>query len=215
MAQEGWHPATARSLRSRCSFQADVARLPRRFDGGFDLVYSCLAHHHYPDPAAAAASVFRCLRPGGVYCVIDPGPAWFNPPAHRSGGSPIRVGWVGRRRRSSERSSRPPGSRAPAGSRSSPASGSRSARSAPVFHLLDCLAGPGPWKACVAGSANGWTRIARGADCLLVVGVCKPLVKQPLACLVSQCCTDCVTFGEPSRDRSGVVERGQSLQKVE
>jgi SAM-dependent methyltransferase len=41
-------------------------------------VYSCLAHHHYPDPSAAATGVLRCLRPGGIYCVIDPGPAWFN-----------------------------------------------------------------------------------------------------------------------------------------
>ncbi|HZC28461.1 MAG TPA: methyltransferase domain-containing protein, partial [Gaiellaceae bacterium] len=62
-----------------CAFaQADVAELPRAFTGAFDLVYSCLAHHHYPDPAAAASEVRRCLRPGGVYCVVDPGPAWFN-----------------------------------------------------------------------------------------------------------------------------------------
>jgi SAM-dependent methyltransferase len=59
-------------------FQADVGTLPRGFRGKFDLVYSCLAHHHFPDPAAAAASVLRCLRAGGVYCVIDPGPPWFN-----------------------------------------------------------------------------------------------------------------------------------------
>jgi len=70
--------ARERRLDNCAFFQADVASLPGRFDGGFDLVYSCLAHHHYPDPAAAAASVFRCLRPGGVYCVIDPGPSWFN-----------------------------------------------------------------------------------------------------------------------------------------
>jgi SAM-dependent methyltransferase len=70
--------ARARGLDNCALFQADIGSLPRRFDGEFDLVYSCLAHHHYPDPAAAAASVLRCLRPGGVYCVIDPGPAWFN-----------------------------------------------------------------------------------------------------------------------------------------
>jgi SAM-dependent methyltransferase len=62
-----------------CAFiQADVCDLPSEFTGGFDVVYSCLAHHHYPDPSAAAVGVLRCLRPGGVYCVIDPGPAWFN-----------------------------------------------------------------------------------------------------------------------------------------
>lgn len=59
-------------------FQADVGELPEVFDGQFDLIYNCLAHHHYPDPAAATASVLRCLRPGGLYCVIDPGPAWYN-----------------------------------------------------------------------------------------------------------------------------------------
>jgi ubiquinone/menaquinone biosynthesis C-methylase UbiE len=59
-------------------FQADVGELPRVFDGRFDLVYNCLAHHHYPDPAAATSSVLRCLRPGGLYCVVDPGPAWYN-----------------------------------------------------------------------------------------------------------------------------------------
>jgi ubiquinone/menaquinone biosynthesis C-methylase UbiE len=70
--------ARRRGLENCAFFQADVCRLPRRFDGRFDLVYSSLAHHHYPDPAAAAAGVLRCLRSGGVYCVIDPGPAWFN-----------------------------------------------------------------------------------------------------------------------------------------
>jgi SAM-dependent methyltransferase len=70
--------AHARGLDNCAFFQADVGSLPRGFHGRFDLVYSCLAHHHYPDPAAAAAGVLLCLRPGGIYCVIDPGPAWFN-----------------------------------------------------------------------------------------------------------------------------------------
>ena len=70
--------AVQRDLDNCVFFQADVGTLPRRFDGAFDVVYSCLAHHHYPDPPAAAANVLRCLRPGGVYCVVDPGPAWFN-----------------------------------------------------------------------------------------------------------------------------------------
>jgi ubiquinone/menaquinone biosynthesis C-methylase UbiE len=70
--------ARARGLDNCAFFQADVGNLPSRFNSRFDVVYSCLAHHHYPDPAAAAAGILRCLRPGGVYCVIDPGPAWFN-----------------------------------------------------------------------------------------------------------------------------------------
>jgi SAM-dependent methyltransferase len=70
--------ARARGLDNCAFFQADVGELPTEFGGAFDAVYSCLAHHHFPDPAAAAAGVRRCLRPGGIYCVIDPGPAWFN-----------------------------------------------------------------------------------------------------------------------------------------
>jgi ubiquinone/menaquinone biosynthesis C-methylase UbiE len=58
-------------------FQADVTDLPAAFAGAFDLVYNSLAHHHYPDPPAAAASILRALRPGGVYCVVDPGPEWY------------------------------------------------------------------------------------------------------------------------------------------
>jgi ubiquinone/menaquinone biosynthesis C-methylase UbiE len=72
--------ASARSHAvDNCAFvQADAGDLPQGFSERFDLVYSCLAHHHFPDPSATAASVLRCLRAGGVYCVIDPGPAWFN-----------------------------------------------------------------------------------------------------------------------------------------
>jgi SAM-dependent methyltransferase len=76
-------------------FQADVGELPPAFTGQFDLIYSCLAHHHFPDPAAAAANALRCLRPGGVYCVVDPGPAWFNAlsaPLCRIG-DPGWIGW--------------------------------------------------------------------------------------------------------------------------
>ena len=78
MVEVAHDEARKRGLDNCAFFQADVTDLPRRFDGEFDLVYSSLAHHHYPDPYAAAAGVFRCLRPGGVYCIIDPGPAWFN-----------------------------------------------------------------------------------------------------------------------------------------
>ena len=81
-SRPGWStrrtaPARAHGLDNCAFFQADVGDLPRGFTGKFDLVYNCLAHHHYPDPAAAAAEVLRCLRPGGVYCIVDPGPAWF------------------------------------------------------------------------------------------------------------------------------------------
>jgi SAM-dependent methyltransferase len=78
MVEVAHRSALARGLDNCAFFQADIGLLPADFHGRFDLVYSCLAHHHYPDPSAAAAGVLRSLRPGGVYCVIDPGPAWFN-----------------------------------------------------------------------------------------------------------------------------------------
>jgi SAM-dependent methyltransferase len=69
--------ARAHGLDHCAFFQADVGDLPDGFTDAFDLVYSSLAHHHYPDPANATSEVLRCLRPGGLYCVVDPGPAWF------------------------------------------------------------------------------------------------------------------------------------------
>jgi SAM-dependent methyltransferase len=70
--------ARACGLANCAFFQADVGDLPAAFTSQFDLIYSCLAHHHYPEPAATTVSVLRCLRPGGIYCVVDPGPAWYN-----------------------------------------------------------------------------------------------------------------------------------------
>jgi ubiquinone/menaquinone biosynthesis C-methylase UbiE len=73
------HRAARASGLDHCAFfQSDVSELPTAFTGQFDLIYNCLAHHHYPEPAAATSAVLRCLRPGGLYCVIDPGPAWYN-----------------------------------------------------------------------------------------------------------------------------------------
>jgi ubiquinone/menaquinone biosynthesis C-methylase UbiE len=78
MVEAAHSSARAHGLDNTAFFQADVGELPKSFRGKFDLVYSCLAHHHYPDAEVAAAGIFRVLRPGGVHCVIDPGPAWFN-----------------------------------------------------------------------------------------------------------------------------------------
>ena len=78
MVRSAHRAARAQALSNCAFFQFDVGELPEFFSEQFDLVYSCLAHHHYPDPKAATAAVFRALRPGGIYCVIDPGPAWFN-----------------------------------------------------------------------------------------------------------------------------------------
>jgi ubiquinone/menaquinone biosynthesis C-methylase UbiE len=78
MVREAWAGARAGGLDNTAFAQADIGALPEVFDGAFDLAYCCLAHHHYPDPPAAARAVCRALRPGGLYAVIDPGPAWFN-----------------------------------------------------------------------------------------------------------------------------------------
>ena len=69
--------ARAKGFDNTAFFQADVGDLPAEFSGAFDLVYSSLAHHHYPDPPAATAEIYRALRPGGYYAVIDAGPDWF------------------------------------------------------------------------------------------------------------------------------------------
>jgi ubiquinone/menaquinone biosynthesis C-methylase UbiE len=73
------HRAARAAGLDHCAFyQSDVGELPEEFNNQFDLVYSCLAHHHYPEPPTATTAILRCLRPGGVYCVVDPGPDWYN-----------------------------------------------------------------------------------------------------------------------------------------
>jgi len=78
MINAAWRDARAHGLGNCAFIQSDVGELPPDFDAAFDLVYNCLAHHHYPDPPAATREILRALRPGGVYCVVDPGPEWFN-----------------------------------------------------------------------------------------------------------------------------------------
>jgi ubiquinone/menaquinone biosynthesis C-methylase UbiE len=78
MVNAAWLDARAHGLTNCAFIQADVGELPRAFAGQFDIVYNSLAHHHYPEPARAASAILQALRPGGVYCVVDPGPAWFN-----------------------------------------------------------------------------------------------------------------------------------------
>jgi SAM-dependent methyltransferase len=78
MVTAAWRDARAHGLTNVAFLQSDVGELPDSFTGAFDLVYNSLAHHHYPDPPAAARSIHRALRPGGLYCVVDPGPSWFN-----------------------------------------------------------------------------------------------------------------------------------------
>jgi ubiquinone/menaquinone biosynthesis C-methylase UbiE len=78
MVNTAHRAARAFGLKNCAFFQSDVGSLPAVFKDQFDLVYSCLAHHHYPEPPAATRSIFESLRQGGLYCVVDPGPAWYN-----------------------------------------------------------------------------------------------------------------------------------------
>lgn len=100
MVKAAHQEARVADLKNVAFVQADAGDLPSIFDGQFDLVFSSLAHHHYPDREAAAHSVYRCLRPGGIYCVIDAGPAWFNTFAHplASWGDPGYVAFLTPRR---------------------------------------------------------------------------------------------------------------------
>lgn len=78
MLREAHRAAQAHGLDNTAFFQCDVGDLPEAFAGCFDLAYNSLAHHHYPEPLKAAREIRRCLRPGGLYCIVDPGPEWYN-----------------------------------------------------------------------------------------------------------------------------------------
>lgn len=78
MVNAAHRDAEAHGFTNTAFFQSDVGDLPMEFTGSFDLVYNCLAHHHYPEPQRAAQAILRVLREGGVYCIVDPGPQWFN-----------------------------------------------------------------------------------------------------------------------------------------
>jgi ubiquinone/menaquinone biosynthesis C-methylase UbiE len=94
MVRTAFRSARAKGLDNTAFIQADVGALPDLLTGEFDLAYSLLAHHHYPEPEAATRAIFRCLRPGGLYAVIDAGPDWFVESA-----SPLAAwadpGWIG------------------------------------------------------------------------------------------------------------------------
>ena len=94
MVNAAYRAARAKGFDNTSFYQSDVGDLPDVFTDRFDLVYSCLAHHHYPDPPKATSEIFRALRPGGYYAVIDAGPEWF---VERSSALALWAdpGWIG------------------------------------------------------------------------------------------------------------------------
>jgi SAM-dependent methyltransferase len=94
MTAAAFRSARAKGLDNTAFIQADVGALPDMLCEAFDLAYSLLAHHHYPEPVAATNAIFRCLRPGGLYAVIDAGPAWFTQ-LSASLASWADPGWIG------------------------------------------------------------------------------------------------------------------------
>ena len=78
MVEAAHRAARAAGCDNTAFFQADVGKLRDDFECAFDLVFNCLAHHHFPEPEGSAAEALRSLRPGGLYAIVDPGPAWYN-----------------------------------------------------------------------------------------------------------------------------------------
>lgn len=94
MTAAAFRSTRAKGLDNTAFIQADVGALPNMLHEGFDLAYSLLAHHHYPEPEAATRAIFHCLRPSGLYAVIDAGPEWFTR-LSSSLASWADPGWIG------------------------------------------------------------------------------------------------------------------------
>ena len=70
MLAEAAKLAASRGLANMETAHADASALPFQ-DGRFDLVTSRIAPHHFPDVATFVAEVWRVLRPGGIFALVD------------------------------------------------------------------------------------------------------------------------------------------------
>ena len=70
MLQEAAKLAAAQSLGNVTTQQADAEALPFA-DAAFDLVTCRIAPHHFPDIAMFVAEVWRVLKPGGTFALVD------------------------------------------------------------------------------------------------------------------------------------------------
>jgi ubiquinone/menaquinone biosynthesis C-methylase UbiE len=70
MLEETAKLATAKGLANMETARADAEALPFA-DGQFDLVTCRIAPHHFPDIAAFATQVWRVLKAGGTFALVD------------------------------------------------------------------------------------------------------------------------------------------------
>jgi ubiquinone/menaquinone biosynthesis C-methylase UbiE len=70
MLEEAAKLAKSKGLANMETARADAEALPFA-EGQFDLVTCRIAPHHFPDVAAFAASVWRVLKAGGTFALVD------------------------------------------------------------------------------------------------------------------------------------------------
>jgi ubiquinone/menaquinone biosynthesis C-methylase UbiE len=70
MLAEAAKLATAKGLANMATARADAEALPFE-DGRFDLVTCRIAAHHFPDPQSFAEEVWRVLKAGGTFALVD------------------------------------------------------------------------------------------------------------------------------------------------
>ncbi len=70
MLAEAAKLATSKGLANMATARADAEALPFA-EGQFDLVTCRIAPHHFPDVGAFAAGVWRVLKAGGTFALVD------------------------------------------------------------------------------------------------------------------------------------------------